>query len=113
MAKASSVVYASESYSTLLGSENTPARQADIIVGVNVHLHVETTADFRNVEHQDALDNDHVCWLNTPSLCRRPLVRGEVIHWHIHCLHGLAHQGTPLGTSQLGLVIDQKCTEDE
>ena len=42
---------------------------ADIIIGVNIHLHVEAAADFWNVEHQDALYDNDISWLHVPCLC--------------------------------------------
>ena len=53
-------------------------------------LHVEQLAHFGHMQHQDALNDDHVRGLHMLRMLR-PLVRGEVVDGHLDGLHRLGH----------------------
>lgn len=81
-----------------------PPGEPQIIIGVHKDLHIQQGADFLNVQDQNALNDDHICWLNPPHF-RRALVRREVIDGHIHRPHVLHDLST--NTEELHFAILQ------
>ncbi len=68
--------------------ERAPAREAQVVVGVDKDLHVEHGADALHVQHQNPFHDDHVSGLHVAH-GRAALVRRKVVDGHLHRLHAL------------------------
>jgi hypothetical protein len=84
------------------------ARQAHVVVGVYVDLHVEVVPQrCRVVQHQDPFHDDHVGRLHPPHFVRAPAVRDEIVYGHLDRAAGFQRQDRfkqHFGVKRLGRV---------
>jgi hypothetical protein len=76
-----------------------PSGQAHVIVSVHKHLHVEHVPQLHHVQHEDAFDDDDVCWEGSTRVCAAA-VRREVVDRDIVWVEGLCvgcSMGAPCG----------------
>ena len=61
-----------------------------VCISVNKEFEMEEVPQPREVEHEDALDQDHVRGVDGGELARGPRIGFEVVHWHL-CLPSVYH----------------------
>ena len=80
---------AQPSRSALPRTRPVPAREPHVVVGVDVHRHVQQVPDLGHVQHEDALHDDDVRGVDAPRLVRARVPR-EIVDRDLDGLHRLS-----------------------